>query len=381
MLSLFVLIKPASGDCNLRCEYCFVHLGKAQNVSEKRHRMSTEVLEHLISRCLEYSERQCIFGWQGGEPLLMGLDFFRQALRLQDKYRRRGQEVFNCIQTNAILLTEEWATFFKENRFLVGVSLDGPKEEHDRYRLDVAGRGSYNRVMQGINLLKRCGADFNILAVVNNYTARHPMRIYNFLRSQGFSYLQFIPCIERNPRTGDLAAFSVTPEDYAQFLKVIFTQWIEDLYGGHRISIQLFDNLVQALLGVGPDLCILRGRCDGKVVVDYDGGAYPCDFYVEDEWRLGNIMEQSLEEMINSPLAKIFYNRASAFCRPPRCKDCRWFDLCHGGCPRNRGFGNGDAAQVDFLCDAYREFFPVAVDTLVDLINQHRLPNYNAYRV
>lgn len=371
-----LLIKPISDGCNLRCEYCFYRGTPPYEVSTSdpslsSRRMSLEVLEKLTEAYLGLSPEVATFVWQGGEPLLMGIDFFRKALEFQEKYRLPGQKVSNSVQTNGLLLTEEWASFLKDNNFLVGISLDGPRKYHDKYRHDARHRGSFDGVVEAIKLLEDHGVEFNVLCVVNSYNVKEPWQIYSYFRKHGFRFLQFIPCAERDEIRGEqggVASFSADPMEYGKFLYVTFEQWAKDLFTSRPMSIRYFDNLVDLLAGYGSELCMLQEACPIQIVVEHNGDAYPCDYFVSEDWRLGNMMNTPLQELLDGQRAKAFRERS--ILRNPDCLACRWRELCQGGCPKYRALTTGDPLAKDYFCESFRYFFEHAFDKLVAITNR-----------
>lgn len=358
-----LLIKPASSNCNLRCDYCFYH-SLAENRAMKSYGiMSFDVLETLVKRAYEHAEHYCCFAFQGGEPTLAGLDFFRQFAKLQKELKPIGLRVQNAIQTNGMVIDDEWAAYFAENDFLVGLSLDGPKDLHDHYRRNPQGRGTFSRVMRAAQIMEKHKVAFNILAVVNDLTIRHPRRIYNFFRRQGFRYLQFIPCLE--PLGPENLPFAIKAADYGDFLVELFDLWYRDLFTDDPTSIRYFDNLVQMAMGYPPECCSMMGRCQPQCVLEADGGVYPCDFYVIDEWYMGNIQEMSLEELKASPAARRFVEVSIRL--PEKCRDCEYFALCRGGCRRQREPLSSDEPRLDYMCPAYLKLFEHAAERIYEV--------------
>jgi uncharacterized protein len=346
-----LLIKPVSGDCNLHCTYCFYHERSTDPYKdERRHRMSSEVLETVIAQGMALERRQATFGWQGGEPTLAGLDFFRQVVELQKKHGAAGQVVSNGLQTNGLLLDPEWARFLRQYNFLLGVSLDGPVLLHDHYRTSANGSPTQRRVLDVLRMLGQYGVEFNILTVVNRLTAERGVEIYDYLVTEGFDYLQFIPCVEVDPQTGELTDFSVTPEQFADFLCAVFDRWYNG--GDPRTSVRDFDAILAIYAGQEAPMCCYQPQCGSYVVVEYNGDVYPCDFYVREDLRLGNVMETSLERLFASEGLRRFA-RAKA---DPRheCQVCAWFPLCQQGCPR---FAGVCGIKSHYLCRAYQRFF------------------------
>lgn len=345
MRSVTVLIKPASSLCNMNCRYCFY-------ADVSRHReirsygiMEEDTLELLIRRALSFAEESCNFVFQGGEPTLAGLGFFRKAIDLQKKYGA-GIRISNSIQTNALAIDDDWAEFLAQNRFLTGVSLDGSRELHDRFRIDRSGAGTYDRILKNISLLEKHGAEFNILCVVNKYTAQRPEEVYSSLKK--YRYIQFIPMIDDFEGGCE---FSLTTENYAYFLKKVFDLYASDFFSGKYVSIRDFDDYISILCGREPSTCAMTGHCGGYFTAEADGSIYPCDFYVTDEWRLGNIKDSSFHSLAKSEKAKEFIS--SSFCTDEKCRACRWLPLCRGGCRRQRE----PFPSLNRFCGAYSEFF------------------------
>jgi len=351
LTNLSVLVKPVSGDCNLACEYCFYHDRPTDPYrGQVRHRMKDRVLRSLIRQMMEMAGPEVSFGWQGGEPTLAGLDFFERVVAYERRYGRSGQIVANGIQTNGWLIDDRWAAFFRRYKFLVGISLDGPEKLHDRYRRTPSGRGTHARVMRAIETLRRHGVEFNILAVVNACTVEKPIEIYDYFLSHGFHYLQFIPCVEIDPETGQITDFSVQPEQYGRFLCRLFDCWYNKGYP--RASERTFDAVLMAYMGMEPQMCVFQERCGAYVVVEYNGDVYPCDFLVREDLRLGNILERPLREIVMDSRFRAFASAKSGY---PECEECRWDFICHGGCQRMRGIVGEENKQ--YLCEAYKQFF------------------------
>jgi uncharacterized protein len=358
-----ILVKPASADCNLHCEYCFYHERPTDPYHEirGRHVMDDATLRVLIREGMRVMAQTATFGWQGGEPTLTGIDFFRRVVEYQQKFGRSGQYVCNGVQTNGTLIDDEWAELFARYSFLLGVSLDGPRQWHDHYRQRSDGQGSYDRVMRGIEILARHQAEFNILTVVNRLTADHPQAIWDFMLDRGFAYLQFIPCVERDPATGELADFSVLPGQLGDFLCAVFDLWYN--HGQPVASVRLFDNLVLAYAGHGSQVCQFQQECGEYVVVEYNGDVYPCDFYVESELRLGNVREQPLDLLATSDKAVTFRTRKRQ--GDPACEHCPWLHICNHGCPLMRD--HNPVGHTHYLCEAYQQLFAYSEERLKEL--------------
>lgn len=348
-----VLVKPASADCNLACEYCFYSPKAALYPDTKIHRMSDKVLSKFIKDYMELSGVNVSFGWQGGEPLLMGLDFFKKAIEYQKQYGRPGQTVGNGFQTNATLIDDNWARFFHRYNFLLGVSLDGPLDFHDFYRKDKAGNPSYERVMNSIRILKRYRVDFNILCLLNNHNVKHPVKLYEFFTGNGFEFMQFIPCVEIDKNTGKVADFSIRPDEYGEFLCRLFDVWYNR--GKPETSIRFFDDVLTTYMDMEAPSCHLQKECGSYVVIEHNGDVYACDFFVEPEWFLGNLMEKPLKEIVSSEKFIVFRERKSKL--KDRCNSCKWLSICHGGCPKYRIVKHNDASMPTYFCESFRKFF------------------------
>lgn len=354
MPNVSVLIKPASSLCRLRCEYCFYREIARRRAVESYGLMSEEVLGQITEKTLAFADGFAEFSFQGGEPTLRGLDFFRRAMELQRRYNRKNVAISNCLQTNGVELDEAWAEFLRENRFLVGISLDGPEDVHDFFRRDAEGRGTHGKVMRAIGLLREYGVEFNVLFVVNSRNAREPERLYDYFRDNGLAYLQPIPCLEPQGETPGGRAYSLENADYAAFLKGFFDRWYADLSAGREVSVRFFDNLVRAAMGLQPETCTMLGSCRCQYVFEADGSVYPCDFYTTDEWRMGNIRTAGLAELYASPAAERF--AVTSLPVAEKCRRCRWYGLCRGGCRRDKAADT----LLNRYCEAYCAFFEYA---------------------
>lgn len=353
-----LLIKPASSLCNIRCKYCFYHSIAENRQTESYGIMTVDLLEIMVKKALEYADHACTFAFQGGEPTLAGLDFFKKLIELEKKYNTKKVQINNALQTNGIVIDEEWAKFLHENNFLVGLSLDGPKDIHDANRVDARDTGTFNKVMHTVELFNKYKVEYNILFVVNGYVARHASKIYNFFKKHNFRYLQFIPCLDALHEQPGENEFSLKPERFTYFLKSLFDLWYEDIVKGDMISIRYFDNLVGMFMGYRPEACGMTGICQCQFVVEADGGVYPCDFYVIDQWHLGNIQDKSLEELRSSENGQKFIEDSKHV--DPKCRECKWLNLCRGGCRRSREpFVEGKPA-LNYYCPSYMEFFEYA---------------------
>ncbi|MBN1224730.1 MAG: anaerobic sulfatase maturase [Candidatus Aminicenantes bacterium] len=353
-----VLVKPAGPDCNMVCTYCF-YLKKSDLFSEvQKHRMSEDILQEMVKQVMEQAGREISFAWQGGEPTLMGLPFFKKAVELQERFGR-GHVVGNGLQTNGVLIDEKWARFLREYDFLVGLSLDGPEHVHDKYRNLKSGRGSWSKVVDRAKLLLDSGVAVNALTVVNDYSVQFPDEIYAFHKSLGLNYMQFIPCVETDLRDSSKAAFfSVSSEKFGEFLCKIFDLWYADIHGTvANSSVRYFDSIFHQYVDLPVPDCTLLHECGVYVVVEHNGDVYSCDFFVEPEWKLGNIMEGTLTEMLNSERQNEFGRLKSAF--PKECERCKWLRYCWGGCTKDRIRDLRDGG-ISHFCKATKVFFEYA---------------------
>jgi len=325
--------------------------------------MSDEVLAKMISDYMSLVGKNASFGWQGGEPLLMGVDFFKKVVAYQQQFGRPGQIVANGFQTNATFIDDEWARLFKQYNFLLGVSLDGPIDIHDYYRLSAGGQPSYDRVMKSVEILRLYGVEFNMMVLVNDKNVSQAKELYSFFIERDMRYLQFIPCIEQDPVTKEPADFSIKPEDYGRFLCDLFDVWMED--GMPSTYIRLFDALLMYYAGVGQPLCQFQEKCGSYVVVEYNGDIYGCDFFVEPEWFLGNLMEKSLEQILLSDKFVEFSERKSR--HTEECQQCRWLSVCHGGCPKHRTVLGDAVEHPSYFCPAYKMFFEHSNQRFINL--------------
>jgi uncharacterized protein len=396
-----VMAKPTGAICNLDCEYCFF-LSKEALYPGSPFRMKEDVLEAYVKQIIESQlAPQVTITWQGGEPTLMGLEFFQGCMGLVNKYARKGMRVENSIQTNGTKLDDDWCAFFKENHFLVGLSLDGTREMHDAYRVDKSGEGTFDRVMQAARLLQKHEVDFNILCTVHTANADHPLDVYRFFRDQvGTDFIQFIPIVERaTPETlpianrgwgdrsfqdkpsSDLPAQgereilsakssgrplyklegnlvterSVNPEKWGRFLSIIFDEWVRNDVG--KVFVQMFDSALGSWVGQGASLCIHRETCGDALVLEHNGDLYSCDHFVEPDYFLGNIKETHMLELVASDQQRKF-GTDKRDTLPQYCLDCEVRFACHGGCPRNRFIETPDGeAGLNYLCAGYRTFF------------------------
>lgn len=369
-----VMAKPGGARCNLDCRYCY-YLDKTRLwPGEKRFRMSEEMLDRYIRQMIAAGraagQSEIRFHWQGGEPAMLGLDFFRDVVRRQQRHRPAGVTIRNALQTNGTLLTEDWARFLADEEFLVGVSVDGPPALHDRYRVDRAGRPSSETVMSGIDRLRGAGAAFNLLCTLNRHNVLKPKAVYRFLRGLGSDHIQFIPVVERRDGAGALApppqqdaadaacrvtSWSVPARAYGRFLCEVFDIWRRQDAG--RVSVQLFEVQLGLRLGAPAGLCVFAETCGDCLALEHDGTVFACDHYVYDAWRIGNIRDRALAEIAADPALRRF-GRDKAARLPGQCRRCPYLRFCHGGCPKHRFLTSADGESgLNYFCEAYRRFF------------------------
>jgi uncharacterized protein len=362
-----LLIKPAGPDCNLDCSYCFYLDRSGQFPGAKVHRMSEQVLEEMVKQVMQQGSRHVSFGWQGGEPTLAGLPFFEKAVEFQIQYGN-GKSVSNGLQTNGILLDDAWAQFLRQYSFLVGLSIDGPEHVHDHYRIFKGGQKSWSQVVDKAKLLLDAGVEVNALSVVNDYSVQFPDEIYAFHKDLGLNYMQFIPCVETDPANpGAAAPFSVSADAYGRFLVRMFELWKADFDGPiATTSIRFFDSVFHKYVGLNAPECTLMQTCGVYIVVEHNGDVYACDFFVQPEWRLGNVMEGSVIEMLNSPLQTKFGEWKQEL--PDKCLECQWLHPCRGGCTKDRIRDPRDN-NLNHFCESYMMFFEHADAHLRALAN------------
>lgn len=348
----FLLVKPASADCNLKCSYCF-YLDKKDLYLEKScHRMSDKVLNKLISSYLERNQKQYNISWQGGEPALMGSDFFKKVTDLEIKYGQKGKFMANAFQTNGTLITDGLAKHLKKFRFLVGVSLDGTAEMHDYYRKTIDNRGSHSDVMKGIGLLDKNNVKYNILTLVNSSNVKRGKELYNYLKEEGFFYHQYTPCVEFD-KEGNPLEFTITAREWGLFLCTIFDEWIKN--DVNRVSIRLFDSILSSIIYNKNNMCSMEDNCAKYFVVEHNGDVYPCDFFVEEKRKLGNIMEDSWDELLLKDEYILFGKEKRRW--NSKCNRCNYLELCLGDCLKHRYKASEDSEELSYLCEGLKMFY------------------------
>lgn len=384
---MYIMVKPVGSACNLRCDYCYYLEKQHLYANEGRQMLSDELLERFIREYIEsQTTPEVLFTWHGGEPLVRPLAFYEKVVRLQQRYAR-GRHIANSLQTNGTLINDDWARFFHDQGWLIGVSLDGPEAYHDAFRRTRGGGPSFRNVIRGIDILNRHAVEWNALAVANRLNGDHPLSFYRFFKNIGCRYIQVTPVVERLAHhddgrqlaslvdEGQLAPFSIRPKQWGNFLCTIFDEWVR-----HDVSmffINIFDATLANWVGVAPGLCTMAKHCGHAGVMEHNGDVYSCDHFVFPEYKLGNIHEQSLVEMMYSERQRRF-GRAKADSLPTQCRECQWLNACHGECPRNRFIrtANGEPG-LNYLCEGYRQYFShVApyMDVMKRLLGEKRPP-------
>ncbi len=356
-----VMLKPRGAICNLDCKYCYF-LSKEMLYPGSRFRMADDLLDNYTRQYIEAQQApEVTFAWQGGEPTLMGLDFYRRAIAYQQKYRRPGMRVFNALQTNGTLLDDEWCRFFHEHDFLIGLSLDGPQDIHDTYRVDKGGKPTFERVMAAARMMQQHQVEFNILTTVHAANGDRPLDVYRFLRDDvRTQFIQFIPIVERDNETGyqegeRVTGRSITGRQYGRFLNAIFDEWVRRDVG--RVYVQIFDVALAAWAGERAGLCVFEETCGHALAMEHNGDVYSCDHFVEPRHRLGNIADTSLGELVASPNQRGF-GQAKRDALPRFCRECPVLFACNGGCPKDRILKTPDGEDgLNYLCEGLRAFF------------------------
>ena len=364
-----LLIKPASADCNLNCAYCF-YLDRASLYPQARkHRMTEETLEAVVENYMRTPQPQYAFAWQGGEPTLMGVNFFKRVVELQIKHGSFGASVANHLQTNGILITEEFARHLAQYHFLVGVSLDGPPALHDRFRTFSSGGGSHDQVMKGISILKNNRVNVNVLTLVSTANANSGKQVFRYLIDQGFDYHQYIPCVEFD-EAGKAQPFCITAGSWGDFLCEIFDEWVN--FDAGKVSVRFFDSLLHHLVSGDYNLCHLGRNCCEYFVVEHNGDVYPCDFFVDSELKLGNVRQDSFMDLKKSSRYLAFGAQKSQWSQD--CTDCEYLDFCSADCLKNRlNYGSRTPGQKSWLCEGYKQFFSHALPRLKEMAEEFQM--------
>lgn len=370
--SFYLMAKPVGAVCNLNCKYCYyLEKEKLYPNDPQKWFMNEKVLETFIAHYTYSStDPTVLFTWHGGEPIMRGMEFFQKVIALQKKYAG-GRAIDNSLQTNGTTLTDEWCKFFRDNRFLIGLSIDGPEHCHNHYRVNKSGQPSFEKVMKGLELLKKYNVEFNTLSAVNDYNAKYPLEVYRFLKGIGSRYMQFIPIVEwidpdagpdelvilpaNSKKHAEVSDWSVDPDDYGDFLIRIFDEWVKKDVGDFFVV--TFDCVLANWMRVPPPLCIYAETCGHAGVVEFNGDVYSCDHYVFPEYKLGNIKEKSLLTMMNSPFQHKF-GQDKRDTLPGYCRRCEYLDLCTGECPKNRIINSPDGEPgLNYLCSGFKKFY------------------------
>lgn len=369
-----VLAKPIGPICNLDCEYCFYLKKKDLFPDSKNFRMSDSVLENFTRKYIEAQPagtQKIDFAWQGGEPTLMGVDFFRKAIDYQRTYARPGMTITNSLQTNGTLLDDEWGKFLHDNGFLVGLSVDGPEEVHNKFRLDRQGEGSFQAVMHGLEILHKHSVEFNTLTVVQSHNSRYPGEVYDFLKECGSTFFQFIPIVEPDPE--DTVTYrSVPPERYGSFLNGVFDRWLEQEDVGD-IFVQDFDLLLSQVMGMPATLCVHAETCGRSVAIEHNGDMFSCDHFVNREDQIGNVLQHTMVSMIDGPKQTKF-GRDKRDALPQYCLDCEFLEYCNGGCPKDRLVKTpvGEPG-LNYLCEGYQRYYTHTIPTFKKMAEALRM--------
>ncbi len=368
-----VLAKPIGPICNLDCEYCFYLQKKALFPDSKNFRMTDSVLENFTRKYIEaqpMGTQKIDFAWQGGEPTLMGVDFFRKAIEYQRTYARPGMTITNSLQTNGTLLDDKWGKFLHDNGFLVGLSVDGPEEIHNRFRLDKKGRGSFQEVMHGLEILQKHSVEFNTLTVVQSHNSRYPREVYDFLKDCGSTFLQFIPIVE--PDSDDTVTYrSVPPESYGSFLNGV-DRWLEQSDVG-EIFVQDFDLLLSQVMGMPATLCVHAETCGRSVAIEHNGDLFSCDHFVNREDQIGNVLQHTMVSMLDGPQqTKFGQDKRDAL--PQYCLDCEFLEYCNGGCPKDRLVETpAGEPGLNYLCQGYKTYYSHTIPTFEKMAEALRM--------
>ena len=368
MPPISVLIKPASGICNMKCDYCFYCDEAKKRITKSYGFMTERTLKNVIRKTMLHADGMISYVFQGGEPTLRGLEFFEKVIEYQKQYNKNRVYVSNAIQTNGYALNEEWAKFFKENHFLVGFSLDGTKENHDLYRHNTEGEGTYDRILKSINLMDAYGVDYNILTVVTKDTAEHISEIYKEYQTRGWDYQQYIACLDPLGEERGKNPYALTPVQYGSFLIELFQIWYEDWKKKKQPYIRQFDNYIGILMGYQPESCDQRGSCGIQTVVEADGSVYPCDFYMLDEYYLGNLNEHRIEDIERMRKEIEFIERSGKVSE--ECRKCQYYRICRGGCQRNRERNSYSGEYENYFCSGYKMFFDACLEQLKEIARE-----------
>jgi uncharacterized protein len=381
--AVHILAKPTGAICNLACSYCFF-LDKELLYEGDRFRMSDQVLDQYIHQLVEaHDVPEVTVAWQGGEPTLMGIDFYRRSIELQEKYRKPGMTFQNTMQTNGTLLNDEWCEFFKEHDFLIGISIDGPRELHDYYRVYKRGEGSFDKVMRGLRLLQKHGVEYNVLTTVNAINADYPTEVYRFLRDEvGTDWMQFIPVVERVDEDGESAHLrgthasdrSVGAEQFGNFLITIFDEWVRHDVG--RVFVQGFEAAARNWMGLSSGMCVFNETCGTGLALEHNGDLYSCDHFVDPDFLVGNITDTDMKDIVAGK-QQYDFGQDKSTTLPQYCLDCDVRFACHGECPKNRFIETPDGEPgLNYLCAGFKDFFHHVDGPMKIMVNAMRAGRY-----
>ncbi len=363
MPPLHILIKPVSGSCNLRCKYCFYEDETNKRSVASYGMMSTETFNLIAEKALQKAEHSCTFAFQGGEPTLAGLEFYKKLIDIVNSNNHKKLSIGYTIQTNGILIDRDWVEFFKKNNFLVGLSLDGIKDVNDELRIDSKKNGTYSKIMHTAQLFSSNCVEFNVLTVVTSNLAKNINKVFNFFMRNNFIYQQYIPCLDPLGETRGQFPHSLTPHIYGKFLCDLFDLYYANIMNGKLLSIRYFDNLIWMLRGYPPESCNMNGHCSSQYLIEADGSVFPCDFYAVDEYKLGNMSDGF--DFLDKKCDEINFIKNSKNI-VPQCNNCNYFSLCRGGCRRDRDFFNGEL-ELNYYCESFKRFFDYSYKRLLDI--------------
>lgn len=365
MPAITVLIKPASGMCNMQCDYCF-YCDEAQKRKHTSYGfMTEETLKNIIRKTILRAEGAVTYAFQGGEPTLRGLDFFEKVLEYEEHYNRNHIKVYNAIQTNGYLIDDQWCQFLKRHQFLVGVSVDGTRNVHDNYRHDASGKPTYDKIRNNIRRMEKYGVDFNILTVVTEKIADYIEEIYHEYQKNGWHYQQYIACLDPLNEERAQRSYALTLEKYGLFLTKLFNLWYSDWKKGKQPFIRQLENYVGILAGYVPEACNQRGNCSMQTVCEADGSVFPCDFYVLDEFLIGNFNQDRPDEIINNAKKNPLFERSHKI--DPVCLECKYYQICRGGCQRERVYQEQTDTYHNYFCSSFQYFFDHCLERLQEM--------------
>ena len=368
MPPLTIMIKPSSSNCNLRCEYCFYADESSNRTTASFGFMHLDTLEMIVKKSLSQAEYSCTFAFQGGEPTLIGLAFYRKLIEFEKKYNKKHLFIQNIIQTNGYVIDDTWAFFLNKNHFLVGLSIDGPEFIHDSFRKAPDGKGTFAQIIKTVNILKKHNVEFNVLTVVTSKIARYPEQVYSFYKNRGLIFQQYIPCLNPLGLSEKTFSYTITPDLYGDFLIRLFDLWYMDYKKGNIVYISFFEDLIGILRKSPPASCTLCHECQKQYVIESNGNIYPCDFYAMDEYLIGNINTNTFKDIDQKRKELQFIEQSQK--HPITCSFCKWHFLCNSGCRRERDRGSGPLS-TNIFCSAYKRFYAYAFNRLYELSTLH----------